>query len=104
MRVNMMDSKFGRFALYASYLLVAIGPIFLWRNTGPLEAEGLGACMIAIGLISILYGWLLVKRVLGGFWGIRSEQEKQVGQIACFEIGTVFTVAGIMFLIRHYLN
>jgi hypothetical protein len=99
-----MDSKIGRIALYASYLLVAIGPIFLWRNTGPLQAEGLGVCMIAIGVISVLYGWLLVKRVLSGFWGIRSEQEKRIGQIACFEIGIIFAVAGILFLVRYYLN
>lgn len=101
----MVNSKALRISLYIlTPALVAILPLDAWRQTIPSEAEALGGAMIALGIVSILYGWLFVGRVLRGIWDLSGELEKQVGQVLCFEAGTIFTVAGVLFLIRHYAS
>jgi hypothetical protein len=60
----------------------------------------LGSILIVLGLLTVLYGWLLVGRMASEY----SELEKQVSQILSFEAGTVLTVAGIVFLVRYSLS
>jgi uncharacterized membrane protein YidH (DUF202 family) len=101
----MMKYKGMRIGLYIlTPVLVASVPARVWRQTIPSEAEAFGGAMIAVGILTVLYGWLLVRHMLSEERGRSREQEKQVAQVLCFEAGIVITVAGICFLIRYYVS
>ena len=85
-------------------LLVTRGLMLLWQQKILSGVESLGGMLIGLGVLFILYGWFLVGPVLRGIWGLTGEQEKQVCQIMCFEAGCVFTIGGILFLLRYSLN
>jgi hypothetical protein len=78
------------------------GSARVWQQTQPSEAEPIGGTLIAAGILTALYGWLLVRRIIGE--GPAREQEKQVARVLCFEAEIVLTVAGILFLVRYHAN
>ena len=85
-------------------LLVTRGLMLLWQQKILSGVESLGGMLIGLGVLLILYGWFLVGPVLRGIWRLTGEQEKQVCQIMCFEAGSVFTIGGILFLVRYSLS
>jgi hypothetical protein len=89
-----MNSKALRISLYVLTPLLLAGMLSQeWYQTVPSEWEPLGSILIVLGLLAILYGWLLIRSMASEY----SELEQQVSQILSFEAGTVLTVAGIVF-------
>ncbi len=73
-------------------------------DTTPSEGQSMSYGLFGLGLFSLAYGRLWVKKVLSGAWRIRHEDAFKLARGMCFEVGAIFIAWAIVLIVRGYVS